>query len=463
MRSIWLLVGVLILGCSDDAELRECRHSSECELPQQCIKNRCLLECRVNTDCDDFEGQQCVENVCHDPNMVCQTDADCRPFNLVCSPVNRRCRTTQGLLPCNPTRPCAGGFVCANNLCFPNEGQDGAGVDGGLPIIDASNQIPILDAQPMRPPRDAAQPPPPRDAGPPPPRDASPPPRDMAPPVGGPGQYGDPCQCSSDCMSGFCILNPYNQFAGQCTAQCRGGAGCPNRDACVRAQVPGLRQGCQAPQHGLPEGSEVEICVPNETGQACDPNTGCPLGGLCIQPANPLPGQINIAHACGTMCRADAECPTGFGCTQVQTPQGQVSACGAGVTINLCPDGTNQACGGVCPGAVNEAQVAQCISTDGMSPGFCSCSCSSARDCPLGFACETGLPSGDPNRPGVCVPVAGYTCPGGDVNLCPSFTCIPNPLGDGIDRCSATCRNAADCPTGFGCLPAGGTSICIPQ
>lgn len=462
MRFVWLLAGVLLAGCSDDAEVRKCRLSSECELPQQCIENRCLLECRINTDCDDFEGQQCVENVCHDPDMVCQTDGDCRPFNMVCNPVSRRCTTTQGLVPCNPTRPCAGGFVCSNNLCFPNGGMPGGGSDAGLPVIDASSGIPIIDAQPM-PPRDAT-PRPPRDAAQPPPRDAQPPPpRDMAVPANGARLYGDPCQCSSDCESGFCILNPYNQFAGQCSAQCRGGAGCPGTDACVRAQVPGLQQGCQPPAHGLPEGSEVEICVPNETGQACNPAQGCPLGGLCIQPASPLPNFMSIAHACGTTCRVDTDCPTGFGCIRVETPQGIVSACGASVVANLCPDGTNRNCGGVCPGAVNEAEVASCVSVEQDGAGFCSCSCASARDCPEGFACEHGLPSMDPARAGTCVPIAGYTCPGGDPNGCPSFTCITDPLGDGIDRCSATCRNAGDCPTGFGCVAAGGASICVPQ
>ena len=461
MRSIWLLAGVLVLGCSDDEEIRRCRLSSECELPQQCIDNRCLLECRVDTDCDDFDGHQCVENVCHDPNMVCQTDRDCRPFNMLCSPVTRRCTNPQNLVPCNPTRPCAQGFVCSHNLCFPNEGGGRPGLDGGIPVIDASRGIPIIDAQTMTPRRDAA--PRPRDAARPPPRDAAPPQRDMMPPIGGAGRYGDPCQCSSDCGSGFCILNPYNQFAGQCTAQCRGGAGCPDRDVCMLAEVPSVRDGCQPPPHGLPAGSQVEICVPNETGQACDPNAGCPLGGLCIQPVNPLPGQIDIAYACGTTCRGNGECPSGFGCTQVQTPQGVVNACGANATINLCPNGSNDMCGGVCRGVANEADVAHCISSDGMSGGFCSCSCNRAQDCPQGFACEAGLPSGDNARPGICVPIAGYTCPGGDLNLCPSFTCIANPLGDGIDRCSSTCRNVEDCPTGFGCLPAGGTSICIPQ
>lgn len=207
----------------------------------------------------------------------------------------------------------------------------------------------------------------------------------------------------------------------------------------------------------------VEICVPNETGQQCDPNMACPLGGLCIQPANPLPGQIQVAHACGTLCRIDAECPTGFGCTPVQTPQGVVNACGAAVSIHPCPDGTNRNCGGVCPGGGDPASITHCISTDGDSPGFCSCSCNGAQHCPTGFACERGLGSMDPARPGICVPIAGYTCPGGNENLCPSFACIPNPLGDGIDRCTATCQNANDCPNGFGCQPAGQASICIPQ
>ena len=174
----------------------------------------------------------------------------------------------------------------------------------------------------------------------------------------------------------------------------------------------------------------------------------------CVTPPNPVPGQVDVQQACAAVCEQDSNCPVGYRCEHVPgLPQGP-RVCNASARVFACVDGTNRTCGGVCPVAagVNEVDVSHCILLDQGAGGYCSCSCASAAHCPDGFACSPGvIETGDPTRPGICLPIAGYTCPRGP-NSCLSFIC-ESPRQDVIfNRCTAPCNGPQDCPTGMICV-----------
>lgn len=437
-----LMALAALVGCTDTAGssgARGCRGDTDCPLPERCVDARCVIECRADLDCAPTE--ECRDNVCVDPLAGCTSDADCRAFGLVCDIRTRSC-----------VEPRDGGSPA-----------DAAPRDAAL-LVDG---LPVIDAEPD------PEPEPPRDRGVDPPRDATPPPLDRAVPppdaalpdqgpIRGDARYGDPCRCGADCASGFCLQNPYTG-GGQCTATCGGGRACEGIDRCVQARVPALAPGCPDPGTGFGEGDVIEICAPNETGVACRGGGDCVIDGLCITPPNPLVGQIPVQAVCGARCQDDRGCPAGFRCGPVGVQGGgQVQACGAAVQIAACPDGSNRSCGGVCAGGL---AVSHCLVLDDGPGGYCSCACRTGADCPLGFACSPGvLDTGDPARPGICLPIAGYTCPAGDAQ-CLSTICLPGGAPGQPDQCTAPCAGPADCPGGYDCLPVPDSdlSICVAR
>lgn len=431
----------VLAGCTDSVgsgSARGCSLNSDCPLPERCIDGRCAVQCRDDTDCLPIE--ECRGSVCLDPLAGCTSDGDCRAFGLVCD-IERRY--------------CVAGEVAGD--AAPRDAQ---------PLIDG---LPVLDAQPEPEP----------DRGVDPPRDASPVDRsvpdaelrdaslpDASPPDAGPtrgdGRYGDPCRCGADCASGFCLDNPY-LGVGQCTALCDGGRACEGIDRCVQARVPGREPGCPDPGTGHREGDVISICAPNETGVACRGGGDCFIDGLCITPPNPLPGQVPVQPTCGARCVDDRGCPAGFRCQAVAVQGGgQVQACGAAVQIAACPDGSNRSCGGICALGID---VSHCLVIDQGPGGYCSCACRTGADCPLGFACSPGIiDTGDPARPGICLPVAGYTCPAGEAQ-CLSLLCLPGGGPGQPNQCTAPCTGPGDCPGGYDCLPVpdGNFSLCVAR
>ncbi len=454
------LAGLVMLSgptaCTDVAGgggSSRCEINSDCPLPEVCIEERCVIQCRIDADCP--AGEQCEENICVDPLAGCLSDADCISFGLVCDVVQRRC------------------VAALSDMRVAV--RDASPMDRGQPADDA-RVSPPRDAMPP-PPRDAvpprdAAPPPPRDAAPPPrdaappPRDAAPPPIDAAPPVRGDGRYGDPCRCAADCQSGFCLQNPYNDFAGQCSQRCGAGVadpGCPDIDRCVQARVPPLTPGCPDPGLDIEEGDIVEVCAPNETGIPCRGAADCIIDGVCITPPDPLAGGggVTVQPVCGARCAGDQGCPVGFNCQAVPTQGGgQVDVCAAATEVAACPDGLDASCDAFCaaPG------LGRCIGID-QAFGYCGCACRNGGDCPLGFACSRDvLDTGDPVRPGICLPIAGYNCPQGD-NSCLSLLCAPPQGNDPFDRCTAPCNGPQDCPQGYNCIQPQGAQItvCVVQ
>ena len=136
------------------------------------------------------------------------------------------------------------------------------------------------------------------------------------------------------------------------------------------------------------------------------------------------------------------------GCGQV------INVCAPEAQVFICPDGSNAACGGVCrvgPGE-DEVNVSHCIVLAPNQPGYCSCSCNSAAQCPAGYACSRNvIDTQDPARPGICLPISGYTCPLGN-DSCLSLACVGQLEAELISRCTAPCTNQNDCPANYQCM-----------
>jgi|GEM_PF-1545352 len=478
MRSLnhWIvmtLFGVLWLGCNDDASdefSQPCRVNSECPIPEICFGadetmdtlGQCVLECRIDTDCPS--DSLCIENVCARQDRNCRTTEDCTPFGRVCDPGTRTC-----VMPCGLGDTCPSGGECINGRCPPSgDGQTGgtrrndAAPSGGgpRPMRDAMPRV--QDASSDRP-VDARVP----EERPLPVQDAAVPPQDMSV-VRGAGTHGDPCRCGSDCMSGLCLPNPYNQFAGQCTSECGGGAGCPGVERCIAVTVPEPGNNC--PPAGLNHavGSQINVCAPNETGIPCQQPRDCVIDGVCLTPPNPIPGQVNVQPICAAQCQGDGQCPNGYRCSPVPTGDGgQINVCNPTAQLTSCPDGSNGTCGGVCNAGPGDDPlfISHCIVLGANQPGYCSCSCNSSAQCPAGFACSRGIiDTEDPLRPGICLPIGGYNCPtGGD--SCLTLACAPQLEAEQFPRCTAPCETPQDCPSGYQCIgiPGEDRTYCIAE
>lgn len=464
------LPALVLLACEDGTTGGQCRENRECELPLSCIEGVCQIECRIDRDC--ARGAICFENACYAPVTSCTLDQECRPFGQECDPVIGAC-VPMGAASCHPTlNPCQGGAPCVEGRCVlpTQDARPGQPAwDGGAPRPDTG--APPRDAQAgpdldrgaptpdMRPPTPDMRPPAP---------DMRPPTPDAALPPGDRG-YGEPCDCASQCQSGLCVQNPYagENARGVCTQQCQPNQGCPGTDRCITAQVPPGKQGCPDVDNGLMEGDQVNVCVFNETGLPCRDANDCVIEGTCVTP----PAQtITLTYgSCASGCDNDGNCPPGFVCGEVATDQGgRLRRCIAGTPeIIQCPGDAN-ACGvqfcALRPGE-DVAAVTHCLGNpDVPNQGICSCACSSADDCPTGFMCARGLfDTGLQNRPGICLPLAGYTCPNGNADYCGAFSCAADSDDELFDRCTGPCAGDPDCPNGYICDPVDGQGgFCLP-
>ena len=164
-------------------------------------------------------------------------------------------------------------------------------------------------------------------------------------------------------------------------------------------------------------------------------------------------------------CQSDLKCPVGYRCGEVGGIQDRV--CTPIPQVSACPDGMALNCGGVCPvpAGRNEADLAVCINAYNQTAGYCTCTCNIAADCPTGFACSRIGDTGDPTRPGICIPMAGAVCPESDagVKQCLSTTCLVDEDDVSRNRCSSFCLRAEDCPTDYDCVSVGDASVCVER
>lgn len=318
------------------------------------------------------------------------------------------------------------------------------------PPVDAApqdqatrDQAPPLDqaVRPDQQPRDQAAP---VDMAPPP--DLAPPvdmalPLDRAVPDQGPplAGYGQVCRAAAQCLSGLCVGDP-TTGQGMCTSPCATSATCPGADVCLAVDGQG-------------------VCVRNETGRPCAGPGDC-LEGLCGD-AQPAPvGWLAASQICVARCTDDRKCPVGYRCDAIGGVDGRV--CLPDVELAaLCPGGA----AAECPACAAPGDARLCLSPEDFD-GYCACACASAADCPRGWACHHALAeTGDPARPGACVPVSGLRCAaqvqGGAVQ-CPGLDCSPDGLDPADAFCTAACRNDLDCPGAYVCRLRAGQALCVP-
>ena len=233
---------------------------------------------------------------------------------------------------------------------------------------------------------------------------------------------GQPCTSSDECVGGLCADTAVGRI---CTSQCDGlrpDQGCSPGFYCAKTD------GCDG------------YCVSGSAGTGdndsdCTQNTDC-FSLFCHDPGD---GR----RRCLDPCRADAgSCFAGEVCPAAP---GSCSGCVPGDLVSF-PRGLGEPC----EEDIDCRGEMVCAEHSGVRE--CSRACTDEDGCGDGFECRDGMCRVD-RRQGV----------GG--------VCVDNPdCGDGIcaaigDRlwCTAPCASAEDCPSGFICQDAGGTSVCAPE
>ena len=455
-------------GCEDNppsgaSSSSQCMFHTDCELPDRCLDGVCRLECRVSTDCET--GQRCYEGVCYSRPATCTQDEECAPFSELCHPTRGYCT------PPGEINTSSGGVESSNagssagQSAWSQGGASGgdSSSNGGSTATPMGGQEPPQGADPMT--GGTSQ-----TAGIVPPMGGDPSPGGTstggAEVMLGVGVYGDPCQCPTDCATGFCVQNKMRRMR-TCSMGCERDNECPGVDTCLQAQVQASGGMCPDGTGLLPPpGTVVGVCAPNETGVPCEQPTQC-TAGICLSPPSPV-DWISPQSVCTVQCSGSDKCPPGYTCGAVGGVSGTV--CTPVAAVNACPDGLYTSCGEVCPlrPGVQEAEVAICLTGSAAGTGgYCTCSCQTAGDCPEGFGCNLGggLVSEDPTRPGVCLPISGYMCPlSPEPEQCLSMICNGDSGSRYEDYCTTVCTNNADCPAQFNCQRTPeGVSVCVPQ
>ncbi len=247
---------------------------------------------------------------------------------------------------------------------------------------------------------------------------------------------------SSDDEAGACELYPRAGTAPDCAV-----VGCPFGRECV---------------NGLCVAAAAESCV---TAMDCAYDERCiELTGLCVRQNVAVPG---LGDPCSTNSDCESKecadlpegrrctltcdgldprsCPNGFYCDPKLT-----NACGTGLCV--AGEGGSGAFGSACTASTDCASLF-------CDRGVCSvpCDASATNNCPTGRTCHPDAETGC----GACLP----PLPTGEPCLvdaqCESSLCFAE-SADAVGWCTIPCADAADCPTGFTCDPAGAESLCFP-
>ncbi|MFK7985665.1 MAG: trypsin-like serine protease [Sandaracinaceae bacterium] len=295
---------------------------------------------------------------------------------------------------------------------------------------------------------------------------------------------GDPCSVDSECTGGLCRDTPMGSI---CTAACD-----PLRPA----------QGCSLGFYCAADGCEG-YCLRGDPGSLpleadCTSDTECdslycadPGDGRqrCLAPCRGDAGQCLAGEACaatpgscggcvdeailigdrglGEACEVDSECREGAVCREIAG----VRECATGCTPPADEEAENPCGEGfICRdlhcirdrtqgvGGVC-AENADCgamgICATQGGRRWCTAPCAGADECPSGFDCV------DAGGTSVCAPVAGLE---GEVCMtneeCASGTCA---ISDGSGVCTSFCDRNNACAPGFECVRADGTgtNVCL--
>lgn len=255
------------------------------------------------------------------------------------------------------------------------------------------------------------------------------------------------CKFNSDCAAGRCV-------AGKCERECFAAIDCPSdRPACVSGWCEASGDGGPV-DSGKPDASDSgkPDSTPIDTGSDSSivdsfvvdtelPDTEAPDTFVAdTTPPDVTTGKKGYL----TKCASNDECTSGVCspsaprfCTRACTSHGDCAhgqICGGGICRI---DDTGKACSTGSPSTCLEF----CYGTSLAS--HCTHACSSATECPAGYAC---MPVGGGKK--VCVDIER---PCSAPEQCPSASGFCGASGVG---CTANCDTAADCPVRLVGLPA---------
>lgn len=275
-------------------------------------------------------------------------------------------------------------------------------------------------------------------------------------PITGDGSVCSVCMNSGDCggPADFCLMYP--DGVGYCGRACNSAADCGS-DVC--ADLGGTRQ-CIRVDGRTPDCSSGPMleCTSDTD---CEPSERCNASGACeprptdraglgepCETSDDCNSDLCFAGVCSSTCDwlDVTSCPSGFFCDGTAT-----GSCGSGLC--LAGGAGSTAYGGRCT-EHTDCNTLLC------AEGTCSIPCTPMGAvegaCPAGSACQVGvIPTC-----GACKEV-GRTGDECDSNEdCASRLCAET--SDGRTFCTEVCADNADCPSGYACTDAGGTSVCVP-
>jgi len=267
---------------------------------------------------------------------------------------------------------------------------------------------------------------------------------------------GTECNFSSQCERGHYCQN------GACLQDCRIDLDCPDAlecnpiGQCVEDAVrdggmgvdagplpPGVDGGMGVDAGPIPPGVDAGPIVRVDAGPV-GTDAG-PVGTDAGPDAGPLTGDGAYLDRCtaGSMCMSGVcidDVGSSMMCTRDCTRHADCAddhVCASGRCV---PDDTGASCNVAAP---STCALGLCLGPAG-APGECVRDCDTARDCPAGYACTVA--GGSAGR--ICVDIEKPCTAAG--SECGTGLCVPS-IG-----CTATCRNANDCPlrgADFGLLP----------
>lgn len=256
------------------------------------------------------------------------------------------------------------------------------------------------------------------------------------------------CQFHSQCGAGYYCIG------GLCRQDCRLDTDCPDGLSCN--SIGECVMGTDGGGPSTPDATTPPPPPPPDTGT---PDAGIPDARPPTPDATIMGGHGAYLDRCTTV----GDCSAGLGCVR---DSGGTSFCSLPCTGHTgCAQGHVCAedgfchpndTGSPCASSASEACVlGLCLAFSSTGAGSCTRDCTSAADCPAGYACT------DAGGMHVCVDIEHGCSAASD---CLTGSCLPT------QGCTATCRTAADCPSRFSFLPAytcevafGSTSpICVP-
>jgi V8-like Glu-specific endopeptidase len=243
---------------------------------------------------------------------------------------------------------------------------------------------------------------------------------------------GSLCTASDQCQGTNCAVTSAGQICTQSCDPLRPYAGCPASMYCSADPAGGCGGFCVA-------GSGPASGVAKGNGEPCGADTEC-NSLVCRNPGDGVRRCLEPCRGDAGMCLAGEACAAGAGGCAVCVAEQQL----------IIPRGLGEGC-------TADAACASGRCFDDLGVRYCTRDCASDADCPNSFHCRAdACVRGERDGTGTtCAPAANDDCNEGMVcaseagrNWCTQLDC-------------ATAGN--ECPSGFDCVPVGGTTVCRPM